>query len=106
MVRAREEKQALATAKAAKAEEKRAAAEALARSKAEAEAKDLAMGKLTPKEYFAQQTDKFSQFDAEGLPTHDVAGEPLAKSASKRLKKEWDVQAKRREKYLKSQEIK
>lgn len=103
LIRAREEKQAAAAVKAAKAEEKRVAAENLARQKAESEAKDLEMGRSTIKEYFAAQTDKYSRFDEEGLPSHDAAGEPLAKSAIKRLKKEADVQTKRREKYLKSQ---
>lgn len=103
LIRAREEKQAAAAAKLAKAEEKRRAAEALAQSKAEADARDLEMGRSSPKEWFAAQTEKYKQFDEEGLPSHDAAGEPLAKSAVKRIKKEWDAQVKRHAKFLASE---
>ena len=104
LVRAREEKQAAAAAKAANLAAKRAAADELARKKAEEAAKDLELGRSTPAEYFASQKDKYSAFDAEGLPTHDAAGEAINKSTSKRLKKEWDVQVKRHDKFLKAQE--
>lgn len=103
LIRAREEKQAAAAAKAAKAEERRKAAEEQARKKAEAAALELELGRLTPKQYFAQQSDKYKSFDDEGLPDQDAAGESLSKAAQKRIKKEWDVQVKRHEKYLASQ---
>lgn len=32
--------------------------------------------------------------DTAGVPTHDAAGEPLSKSAFKKLKKDWDKQKK------------
>lgn len=41
---------------------------------------------------FKGQTDLYSQFDAEGIPTHDAAGEPLTKSGIKKLKKDWEKQ--------------
>lgn len=40
----------------------------------------------------SEQTDKYSQFDESGIPTHDAAGEKLAKSAYKKLHKEWEKQ--------------
>ena len=40
------------------------------------------------------QTDLYSQFDAEGIPTHDAAGEPMSKSGYKKLKKDWEKQKK------------
>ena len=36
--------------------------------------------------------DRFSQWDAQGLPTHDAAGEKLAKSKAKKLAKEMKKQ--------------
>ena len=48
------------------------------------------------------QTDLYSQFDAEGIPTHDAAGEELSKGAAKKLKKEWDKQKELHEKHLKT----
>jgi len=102
LIKAREEKQQAAQLKAAKAEEKRRLAEKQAQMKAETAAKELEAGRHSPREHFVSQTDKYKSFDEDGLPTHDVAGELLTKSALKRLKKEWDVQAKRHDKYLKS----
>lgn len=49
---------------------------------------------------FLSQTDLYSAFDADGVPTKDKAGEPLSKSAIKKLKKEWDKQKKLYEKAL------
>ena len=37
---------------------------------------------------------KYSAWDEEGLPTKDAAGEPLTKSAGKKVKKEWEKQKK------------
>ena len=36
----------------------------------------------------------YSQYDAEGMPTHDAAGELVTKSMSKKLRKEWEKQKK------------
>ena len=47
-----------------------------------------------PKTMFKDQTDKYSQFDSDGVPTHDAAGAELPKSAIKKLKKDWATQEK------------
>jgi hypothetical protein len=35
---------------------------------------------------------EYSLFDADGVPTHDAKGEPLSKSAFKKLRKDWEKQ--------------
>ena len=50
--------------------------------------------KIDPKDYFTSQTDLYSAFDEDGVPTHDKEGQPLSKSSSKKLKKEWTTQKK------------
>ena len=62
--------------------------------------------KINPKEMYTAQTDKYSQFDEEGVPTHDHEGKPLSKSSQKNLKKLWDKQKELYEKYLAGQEKK
>ena len=47
---------------------------------------------LAPEDMFKSQTDLYSQFDAEGIPTHDAAGEKISKSGYKKLKKDWEKQ--------------
>jgi cysteinyl-tRNA synthetase len=62
---------------------------------AEREAKEAAKrekAKINPRDMFRAQTDAFSQWDAEGVPTHDAAGKELSKNALKKLKKQWDDQ--------------
>jgi len=49
---------------------------------------------VSPLEMFRTQTDLFSQFDEEGMPTHDAAGEKISKSAYKKLRKDWEKQKK------------
>ncbi|CAM9553486.1 unnamed protein product [Pylaiella littoralis] len=68
-----------------------------ARQAAEKEARK----RVPPQEMFVAMTDLYSAFDDQGVPTTDQAGEPLSKSAIKKLKKEWDKQKKL---YEKSQE--
>jgi cysteinyl-tRNA synthetase len=59
--------------------------------------------RVPPEQLFRHLTEQYSKFDeATGIPTHDAAGEELAKGASKKLKKEWDKQKEQHEKYLKS----
>lgn len=53
-----------------------------------------------PRDMFRNQTELYSAFDSDGLPTHDSKGEPLAKAAVKRLQKEWAKQKEAHEKYL------
>ncbi|KAF4657606.1 hypothetical protein FOL46_007352 [Perkinsus olseni] len=66
------------------------------RSRKEAQAAQLAekeaKKKIRPQDMFKDQTDKYSQFDENGIPTHDAAGEKLTKSAFKKLHKEWEKQ--------------
>eukprot|EP00405_Crypthecodinium_cohnii_P013917 CAMPEP_0206448342 /NCGR_PEP_ID=MMETSP0324_2-20121206/17408_1 /ASSEMBLY_ACC=CAM_ASM_000836 /TAXON_ID=2866 /ORGANISM="Crypthecodinium cohnii, Strain Seligo" /LENGTH=747 /DNA_ID=CAMNT_0053917453 /DNA_START=38 /DNA_END=2281 /DNA_ORIENTATION=- len=61
-----------------------------AKQAAEKEAKK----KLNPKDMFRSQTDLYSKFDDDGVPTHSADGEPLPKSRVKKLKQEWDKQKK------------
>lgn len=74
----------------------------LARQKLEQER--LEKGKVHPKDMFLNEKDKYSQFDENGIPTHDNEGKPIGK-ASKALKKEWDKQLKLHEQWKKSQNI-
>ncbi len=60
----------------------------------EAIAAKEAAKKLDPREMFRSQPDLYSQFDADGLPTHDAQGVELSKSKVKALKKDWDKQKK------------
>ncbi len=66
------------------------------KSRKEEQAKQLAEKQarmsVPPEEMFRSQTDLYSQFDEFGIPTHDVSGEKLSKSALKKLKKDWDKQ--------------
>ena len=54
----------------------------------------LAKATLNPVDMFMSQTDLYSQFDDDGIPTHDASGEKLSKSGYKKLKKEWEKQKK------------
>eukprot|EP01038_Epipyxis_sp_PR26KG_P011521 gene11521-15434_t len=63
------------------------------RSRKEEQAK-MARMKIPPEEFFKNQLDLYSQFDENGIPTHDHAGEKLSKNALKKVKKEWDTQKK------------
>lgn len=101
LIKAREEKAAQASAKAAKAEERKQQAALQAQQRATKDAEELELGKIEPSQWFRQQTDKYSAWDdSTGLPTANKEGEPLAKSALKKLQKELQVQQKRHDKYL------
>lgn len=89
---ARDEKAAAAKAKAAQKAASQAAAEAKRREK-------LEKGKISPKDLF-RSSSEYSKWDGEGMPTHDAQGEELPKSRVKKLKKEWDQQAKLHKAYL------
>lgn len=75
--------------------------------KAEAAAKKVAelaeRSKIEPKEYFKRQANLYSQFDEEGVPTHDKEGVELSKSKKKDLKKEFNEQKSLYENYLKGE---
>jgi cysteinyl-tRNA synthetase len=75
------------------------------KAKAEAKRKQLEKeekAKIPPQDMFKGMTDLYSAFDDAGLPTHDKAGEPLAKAANKKLLKEQTKQKEAYEKYLAS----
>ena len=49
---------------------------------------------LSPQDMFRQHPELYSQFDEDGVPTHDASGEKLSKSAVKKLRKDWEKQKK------------
>ena len=57
-------------------------------------AEKLARMSIRPEDMFTNQIDMYSKFDENGVPSHNASGEPLTKSAIKKLKKEWDKQKK------------
>ncbi|RKP16539.1 hypothetical protein ROZALSC1DRAFT_25152, partial [Rozella allomycis CSF55] len=59
--------------------------------------------KINPNEMFkiGDYKDLFSKFDeTKGFPTHDNKGEELAKSKTKKLRKEFDAQLKLHDQYI------
>lgn len=90
----RRDREAIAAQKAAAKEKAKADAEA-------AEKERLEKGKLSHLDMF--RTSEYSEWDAEGLPTKDVEGKEVAKSKSKKLKKDWDRQKKLHEAWLATQ---
>jgi len=50
--------------------------------------------KVDPRHMFKSETDQYSKFDDDGVPTHDRAGEALSKAKFKKLKAEWEKQKK------------
>lgn len=72
-----------------------------AKAKAAADEKErLEKGKLSHLDMF--RTSEFSQWDEEGLPVMDAEGKEVAKSRSKKLRKEWERQRKLHEAWLAS----
>ena len=49
---------------------------------------------VSPQEMFRNQPELYSQFDEDGIPTHDAAGEKISKSGCKKLRKDWEKQKK------------
>eukprot|EP00604_Paraphysomonas_vestita_P003143 CAMPEP_0174820862 /NCGR_PEP_ID=MMETSP1107-20130205/4962_1 /TAXON_ID=36770 /ORGANISM="Paraphysomonas vestita, Strain GFlagA" /LENGTH=619 /DNA_ID=CAMNT_0016037017 /DNA_START=191 /DNA_END=2050 /DNA_ORIENTATION=+ len=70
------------------------------KSRKEEQAKQLAekMARMSirPEDMFKPPhcNDGYTQFDEEGIPTHDASGEKLSKSLVKKLKKDWEKQKK------------
>ncbi|XP_045870513.1 cysteine--tRNA ligase, cytoplasmic isoform X2 [Meles meles] len=81
-------------------EEKRKKKEEAARKKQEQEAAKLAKMKIPPSEMFLSESDKYSKFDENGLPTHDSEGKELSKGQAKKLKKLFEAQEKLHKEYL------
>ncbi|KAL3841577.1 hypothetical protein ACJMK2_019698 [Sinanodonta woodiana] len=69
-----------------------------------AKAEKEAQKRIPPSELFIKETDKYSQFDEKGIPTHDKEGKELAKSATKKLTKLYEAQEKKYKEFLKSLE--
>ena len=55
---------------------------------------------IPPQEWFRKETDKYSQFDEQGIPTHDASGQPITDSQRKKLRKIWQTQEKKHQDYL------
>uniref|UniRef100_A0A8D1JW18 Cysteine--tRNA ligase, cytoplasmic n=1 Tax=Sus scrofa TaxID=9823 RepID=A0A8D1JW18_PIG len=81
-------------------EEKRRKKEEAARKRQEQEAAKLAKMKVPPGEMFLSESDKYSKFDENGLPTHDAEGKELSKGQAKKLKKLFEAQEKLHKEYL------
>ena len=69
---------------------------------AEAKERELKLS-LTAKEYFARQTDKYSEFDSEGVPTKNAKGNELSKEQYNKLKKEFAKHEKQHQKWVEQQ---
>lgn len=100
LLEARAEKRAIADAKAAN----KAASQAAERAK---RAQKLEKGRLAPADMFkpprvAEGT--YGSWDDKGLPLTDAEGKELSKSAGKKAAKEWAVQQKLHEEFLKWRE--
>ncbi|GAA94252.1 uncharacterized protein L969DRAFT_97424 [Mixia osmundae IAM 14324] len=52
----------------------------------------LERGRIPPEQLYRSQTDLYSEFDSDGIPTQDAAGEPLSKGQLKKLKKGQETQ--------------
>jgi cysteinyl-tRNA synthetase len=51
-----------------------------------------ALAAVPPQELFRKQTDKFSQFDEQGIPTHNAQGDQITDSQKKKFRKQWQAQ--------------
>ncbi|XP_036390678.1 cysteine--tRNA ligase, cytoplasmic-like [Megalops cyprinoides] len=81
-------------------EEKQKKKEEAARKKEEQEAAKLAKMKIPPCEMFRLETDKYSRFDENGFPTHDLEGKEISKGQTKKLRKLYEAQEKLHKAYL------
>lgn len=88
-----EAKKKLEAAKAAEKEKKKSEAAAAAAAKA-------ALRKIPPSEMFRMETEKYSLFDENGLPTHDQSGKEISKGQLKKLQKLQQAQEKKYNEYL------
>ena len=52
---------------------------------------------------FKDQTEKYSQFDEQGIPTHNADGELLSDNQRKKLRKQWQTQDKKFQQHLSKQ---
>nr|CAH7726850.1 unnamed protein product [Callosobruchus chinensis] len=96
LLKEKEAKKKAEQEKAAEKEKKKAELAAAAAAKE-------AQKKIPPTEMFKKETDKYSKFDDDGLPTHDVEGKEISKGQIKKLQKLYEAQKKRYQEYLESQ---
>ncbi|KZC10167.1 PREDICTED: cysteine--tRNA ligase, cytoplasmic [Dufourea novaeangliae] len=61
-----------------------------------------AQRKMPPSDMFKLEKDKYSQFDSNGIPTHDAEGKEISKGQVKKLQKLQQAQEKRYNEYLAS----
>ncbi|XP_054716783.1 cysteine--tRNA ligase, cytoplasmic-like [Uloborus diversus] len=94
---AREQEQKMKMEMEKKLEKERKMQE-LAAAKAEKDAKK----KILPSELFKSMTDKYSQFDEKGIPTHDAEGKKLSESQMKKVMKLYAQQEKNYNSYLRT----
>ncbi|XP_058806033.1 cysteine--tRNA ligase, cytoplasmic [Phymastichus coffea] len=97
LLKEREQKKRLEAEKMAEKDRKKAEADAVAAVKE-------AQKKILPKEMFKAETDKYSKFNENGLPTHDIEGKEISKGQLKKLQKLQQAQEKRYAQYLASVE--
>ncbi|XP_014277584.1 cysteine--tRNA ligase, cytoplasmic [Halyomorpha halys] len=64
-----------------------------------------AQRRIHPKEMFLKMVDKFSAFDSEGLPTHDIDGKEISKGQLKKLQKLQQAQYKKYEEFMSNQKL-
>uniref|UniRef100_A0A8C2KQU4 Cysteine--tRNA ligase, cytoplasmic n=1 Tax=Cyprinus carpio TaxID=7962 RepID=A0A8C2KQU4_CYPCA len=83
-------------------DEKKKKKEEAAKKKQEQEMAKLAKMKVKPIEMFRSETDKYSNFDETGFPTHDAEGKELSKGLAKKLRKLYEAQEKLYNEYLQS----
>lgn len=69
---------------------------------AEAKERELKLS-LTAKEYYAMQTDKYSEFDSNGVPTKNAKGNALSQEQYNKLKKEFAKHDKQHQKWVEQQ---
>lgn len=68
--------------------------------KMQEEADRIERAKIKPSEMFTSETDKYSAFDENGIPTLDADGKELPKTARKKLVKLWQKQNRLHIRYL------
>uniref|UniRef100_T1GS43 Cysteine--tRNA ligase, cytoplasmic n=1 Tax=Megaselia scalaris TaxID=36166 RepID=T1GS43_MEGSC len=95
LLKEKEAKKRAEQEKAAEKEKKKAAAAALAAAKE-------AQKKIDPKKMFLTETDKYSAFDENGLPTLDKDGKEVSKGQLKKLQKLQQQQETKYKEYLAS----
>lgn len=66
----------------------------MARIKEERKVAQSAASTINPEQMFRNETEKYSQWDEQGIPLSDQTGKPISKSLRKKLEKLWEKQKK------------